>query len=53
MAFGSLNNKSNHNGLLFKTLEKGFFESGIEANKIFKGIGLNLFYRYTKWFAKI
>ncbi len=46
MAFGTLENKSQHTGLTFKTLEKGFFESGIEANKMFKGFGLNLFYRY-------
>ena len=45
-AFGSLDNKFQHTGLTFKTLEKGFFESGVEANKIFKGFGLTFFYRY-------
>jgi hypothetical protein len=46
MAFGSLDNKFEHTGLVFKTLEKGFFESGVEVNKIFKGFGLTCFYRY-------
>lgn len=45
-AIGSINNPKNHIGLPFKSLEKGFIESGIEANKIFKGIGLTAYYRY-------
>jgi len=46
MAWGQMNNKSEHIGLPFKTLEKGFFESGLEINKIFKGLGLTTFFRY-------
>lgn len=46
MAFGSLDNQYQHTGLGFKTLEEGFFESGVEANKIFRGFGLSFFYRY-------
>jgi len=46
MAFGSINKNNQHLGIAYKTLEEGFFESGIELNKIFKGIGLVAFYRY-------
>lgn len=45
-AFGSLKNPEQHERFEFKTLEEGFFESGVEMNKIFKGIGLNFFFRY-------
>jgi hypothetical protein len=33
-------------GLDYKTLNEGYFESGIELNQIFKGLGLTAFYRY-------
>lgn len=46
MAFGTLDHKDRHFGLNYKTLEKGFFESGIELNQIYKGFGLSGFYRY-------
>jgi len=46
MAWGDLLNKQDHVGIDFKTMEKGYFESGIELNKIFKGFGLGTFYRY-------
>lgn len=46
MAWGEINKDNQHLGLAFKSLERGFFESGIEANKIFKGLGLTAFYRY-------
>jgi hypothetical protein len=46
LAFGTLSNKDWHVGLNYKTLEKGFFESGIELNQIYKGFGLSGFYRY-------
>ena len=45
-AWGNLDKPEQHIGLVYKTLDKGFFESGIEANKIFKGLGLNFFIRY-------
>ncbi len=45
-AFGSLKNPEQHELFYFKTLEKGFFESGIEVNKLIWGFGLNMFYRY-------
>ncbi|MEL1241603.1 DUF5686 family protein [Flavobacterium flavipallidum] len=46
MAWGNLNNPDQHLGLDFKTLDRGFFESGIELNQIFNGLGLTAFYRY-------
>lgn len=46
MAWGDMENKQNHLGIDFKTMNKGYFESGIELNQIFKGFGLGTFYRY-------
>ena len=46
MAWGNMENPEQHVGPTYKTLDKGFFESGIELNKIFKGFGLGGFYRY-------
>ncbi|KLT68115.1 DUF5686 family protein [Flavobacterium sp. ABG] len=46
MAWGNMENPQQHVGPAYKTLDKGFFESGIELNKIYKGIGLGGFYRY-------
>jgi len=46
MAWGNLDNPEQHLGLGFKTLNRGFFESGIELNQIFNGLGLTTFFRY-------
>jgi hypothetical protein len=46
MAWGNMENPQQHVGPSYKTLNKGFFESGIELNKIYKGFGLGGFYRY-------
>jgi len=46
MAWGNMANPEQHVGPQYKTLDKGFFESGIELNKIYKGFGLGGFYRY-------
>lgn len=46
MAWGNLQNPNQHLGLDYKTLNKGYFESGIELNQIYKGLGLVGFYRY-------
>ena len=46
MAWGNLHHAERHQGLEFKTLHQGYFESGIELNQIYKGIGLVGFYRY-------
>ncbi len=46
MAWGNLEHAERHIGIDYKTLNEGFFESGIELNQIFKGFGLTGFYRY-------
>ena len=46
MAWGNMKNPENHIGIEYKTLNEGFFESGIELNQIYKGFGLTGFYRY-------
>ncbi len=46
MAWGNLNYPERHIGLNFKTLNQGYFESGVELNQIYKGLGLVSFYRY-------
>ena len=46
MAWGNLQKPEQHVGIDYKTLDKGYFESGIELNQIFKGLGLSGFYRY-------
>ncbi len=46
MAWGNLEKPEQHLGLEYKTLNEGFFESGIELNQIYKGLGLTGFYRY-------
>ncbi|WP_394759087.1 DUF5686 family protein, partial [Flavobacterium sp.] len=43
---GSLENANQHLNINYKTLEKGFLESGFELNQIYRGLGLVAFYRY-------
>jgi hypothetical protein len=45
-AWGNMEDKNDHIGLEFNTLEKGYYESGIELNEIYKVIGITGFYRY-------
>jgi hypothetical protein len=45
-AWGNMEKKEEHTGLQYNTLEKGYYESGLELNEIFKGLGLSAFYRY-------
>jgi hypothetical protein len=45
-AWGNMEHKDHHEGIEYKTLEKGYYESGIEFNEIFKGLGFSTFYRY-------
>ena len=45
-AWGNMEKPEQHLGIDYKTLNKGYFESGIELNQIFKGFGLSGFYRY-------
>ncbi|WP_418264239.1 DUF5686 family protein [Flavobacterium faecale] len=46
MAWGNLDKPEQHVGLNYKTLNEGFFESGVELNQILNGLGLSAFYRY-------
>jgi len=46
MAWGTMDKPEQHIGFEYKTLDKGFFESGVEVNQIFKGFGLTFFTRY-------
>nr|WP_315221333.1 DUF5686 family protein [uncultured Flavobacterium sp.] len=46
MAWGNMKQPEQHVGMTYKTLDRGYFESGIELNKIYKGLGLGGFYRY-------
>ncbi len=43
---GSLDDKEKHKIIVFKTLDKGFMESGFELNQIFYGLGFTAFYRH-------
>lgn len=48
--FGSLEKSENHGGIGFKTMEKGFYESGVTVNHLLKvnftTLGIAGFYRY-------
>ena len=46
MAFGTMDHPEQHLGFAYKTLDDGFFESGVELNQIYKGFGLTGFIRY-------
>jgi hypothetical protein len=45
-AWGNLSHNEAHLGIAYNTLDKGYYESGIELNEIFKGLGITGFYRY-------
>ncbi|XLS29770.1 DUF5686 family protein [Flavobacteriaceae bacterium M23B6Z8] len=45
-AIGDASSQDKHLNFNFNTLEKGYYESGIELNYLFKGFGLSSFYRY-------
>jgi len=54
MAYGTLSNPARHEGIEIKTLDKGYFESGILFNNLLRmdaklywlGYGAGVFYRY-------
>jgi hypothetical protein len=55
MGYGTLQNPEDHQGIPFKTLEKGLFESGIIIDQLVRinyvniaylGVGAGVFYRY-------
>ena len=45
-AIGNMEQPEKHENITFKTLEKGYLESGFEINKLFFGFGLSFTYRY-------
>jgi hypothetical protein len=50
VGFGSLSNTANHFDVAYKTMERGYFETGLLLNNILRrhylGFGAGLFYRY-------
>ena len=58
VGFGSLNNPQFHQGVEFKTMEKGFFESGLRADNLMRfnyfnimylGLGAGIYYRFGEY----
>ena len=58
MGVGSLQNQTAHQNISFKTMEKGYFESGLllsnlfrfkYVNMIYYGLGVGAFYRYGNY----
>ena len=45
-AWGAMDKPQRHIGINYKTLNDGFYESGLELNGIYKGLGLSGFYRH-------
>ena len=48
-AIGKMDHIERHENQNFNTLEKGFYESGLEINKLFFGFGLSFAYRYGSY----
>jgi hypothetical protein len=46
VAIGTIDHPEYHQGLLFKSMNKGYIESGMEINSLLKGFGFSAFYRY-------
>ncbi|WP_306349792.1 DUF5686 family protein [Flavobacterium sp. '19STA2R22 D10 B1'] len=44
--WGNLAKQEQHVGIDYKTMNNGYYESGVELNQIFKGFGLSGFFRY-------
>ncbi len=45
-AIGDIENRANHQGVDFISMNKGFMESGVVLNQLFYGLGVSSFYRY-------
>ena len=56
MGIGYLNSSLRHKNATFKTMEKGFFESGFVLDNLIKtgftGLGLGCYYRYGAYAFK-
>lgn len=48
-AIGNMQSPEKHENISFKTLEKGYTESGFEINKLLFGFGLSFTYRYGSY----
>ncbi|WP_175418845.1 DUF5686 and carboxypeptidase-like regulatory domain-containing protein [Aureibaculum algae] len=48
-AIGSIKSASEHYGVSFKKMNKGYMESGIVLNHLFKGFGVSSFYRHGQY----
>ncbi len=46
MAWGNLKKPEQHLGINYKTLDKGYFESGLEVNQIYNGLGFSTSFRF-------
>ena len=46
VAIGDIQHPEYHKEITFKSMNKGYFESGLEINSLFKGFGVSGFYRY-------
>jgi hypothetical protein len=46
LGWGIMEHPEQHLGINYKTLERGYMESGVELNQIFKGFGISGFFRY-------
>ena len=46
MAIGNISKPEQHYGITYKTLENGYFESGLQMNHLFKGLSVSTFFRY-------
>ncbi|HET6245454.1 MAG: carboxypeptidase-like regulatory domain-containing protein [Bacteroidetes bacterium] len=48
--WGNLNNPANHFNIEYKTMEKGYYESGLRINNLIKsdfiGLGVGMFYKF-------
>jgi|GEM_PF-558518 len=45
MGWGWLNRAEDYEGV-FRTMDEGFFESGLELNALYRGSGIGVYYRY-------
>ncbi len=57
VGFGKLDNASSHNGIIYKQMNKGYFESGIVISDLIRfnsnlyntGLGIGIYYRYGNY----
>ena len=45
-AIGNIDKPDQHLDIEYKTLKNGYFESGLQINQLFKGLGISTFLRY-------